>query len=90
MRLPAVCLALLASLPLLSAQPFRGTTALESKGDLSAELVSGIDRYLDRVLQAAPEKRARHWKRDLSSPEAYVGSIATNRQRFGYFHHPRD
>jgi len=81
MRVPVAVLGLLVSSSLLSAQPFPGTAPLETKADLSTELVSGIDRYLDRVLKAAPERRGRHWKRDLSSPEAYVASVATNRHR---------
>ena len=58
-----------------------GTRPLTQTGDLAHALVGGIDRYLDRVLEAAPEARARHWHRDLSSPEAYVRSIETNRQQ---------
>ena len=59
---------------------FPGTQPLTQTGDLAHALVGGIDRYLDRVLEAAPAARARHWNRDLSSPEAYVRSIETNRQ----------
>ena len=58
-----------------------GTRPLTLEGDLAAQLVSGIDTYLDRVLTAAPESRARHWQRELSSPEAYVASVEKNRQR---------
>jgi len=60
---------------------FPGTQPLTQTGDLAAALVGGIDRYLDRVLEAAPAARARHWNRDLSSPEAYGRSIETNRQQ---------
>ena len=59
---------------------FPGTQPLTQTGDLAHALVGGIDRYLDRVLEAAPAARARHWNRDLSSPEAYVRSTETNRQ----------
>ena len=58
-----------------------GTRPLTQTGDLAHALVGGIDRYLDRVLEAAPAARARHWQRDLGSPEAYVRSIETNRQQ---------
>ncbi len=67
-------------LPLL-AQPFAGTQPLTTEGDIAAQLVDGIDRYLDGVLAEAPKNRAQHWNRDLSSPEAYSRSIATNRHR---------
>lgn len=60
---------------------FPGTQPLTQTGDLAHALVGGIDRYLDRVLEAAPAARSRHWNRDLSSPEAYVRSIETNRQQ---------
>jgi dienelactone hydrolase len=76
--------ALLLALGLSAAEPspavFPGTAPLTQTGDLAHALVGGIDRYLDRVLEAAPAARARHWNRDLSSPEAYVRSIETNRQ----------
>ncbi len=58
-----------------------GTRPLTQTGDLAHALVGGIDRYLDRVLEAAPAARARHWHRDLASPETYVRSIETNRQQ---------
>ena len=58
-----------------------GTQPLTQTGDLAHALVGGIDRYLDRVLAASPQTRARHWNRDLNSPEAYVKSIETNRQQ---------
>lgn len=63
------------------AQPLPGTQPLVMEGDIAAQLVGGIDRYLDRVLADAPKNRARHWRRDLTSPEAYAKSIETNRQR---------
>ena len=65
----------------LRAQPFPGTQLLGMEGDLAAQMVSGIDAYLDGVLIEAAKTRAEHWNRDLSSEEAYVKSIATNRQR---------
>lgn len=58
-----------------------GTQPLTQNGDLAQSLVGGIDRYLDRVLEAAPKNRARHWNRDLSSTESYVRSVETNRQQ---------
>lgn len=64
----------------LLAQPFPSTQLLNLDGDLAAQMVGGIDTYLDGVLAEAPRTRAAHWHRDLSSPEAYVQSIATNRQ----------
>jgi dienelactone hydrolase len=68
----------------LSAEPsapvLPGTQPLTMEGDLAAQIVGGIDTYLDRLLADAPKSRARYWNRDLSSPEAYVKSVETNRQ----------
>jgi dienelactone hydrolase len=76
----AIALTVLLRLPVL-AQPFPGTQLLNMEGDLAAQMVSGIDTYLDAVLAEAPKTRAEHWARDLSSAEAYAKSITTNRQR---------
>ncbi len=65
----------------IQAQPFAGTQPLTMEGDIAAQLVGGLDRYLDRVLETAPANRARHWSRDFSSAEAYVRSVQPNRQR---------
>ena len=78
--------ALLALLQTLSiAQPFPGTQPLTMDGDLAAQMVSGIDKYLDRVLADAPKNRARYWPRNTSSPDAFLKSILqtadTNRAR---------
>lgn len=59
-----------------------GTQPLTGTNDLSMDMVAGIDRFLDRELAASVERRAAKWKRDFSSPEAYVKSIEPNRNRF--------
>ncbi|MFA6563862.1 MAG: dienelactone hydrolase family protein [Verrucomicrobiia bacterium] len=59
-----------------------GTQPLTGTNDLSMGMIAGIDRYLDRELAASVERRAAKWKRDFSSPEAYVKSIEPNRERF--------
>jgi hypothetical protein len=45
-------------------------------------MVAGIDRYLVRATEKAEESRARFWKQDFTSAEAYVKSVAPNRERF--------
>src|SRR5262245_19885451 len=65
----------------LSADPLPGTKPLTMKGDLAAQMVSGIDKYLDRELAASVEKRKTFWKPDFSSPEAYEKSVQPNRER---------
>ena len=58
-----------------------GTAPLEAQGDLSAQMVAGIDQFLDAETQRAFERRTNFWKRNFSSPEAYELSIRTNRNR---------
>jgi dienelactone hydrolase len=65
----------------LAAQSLPGTKPLEAKGDLAAQMVSGIDKYLDRETAAAVEKRKAFWKPDFSSPQAYEKSVQPNRDR---------
>ena len=62
-------------------RPLAGTDLLDEHGDLAAEMVAGIDRYLERELSESPGRREPHWDRDLSSHEGYDESIAPNRER---------
>ena len=71
--------------PLVSAAesvPLPNTRPLEMSGDLSAQMVSGIDRYLQRELAESIPARTQHWQRDLTSTEAYQQSVYPNRERF--------
>ena len=63
------------------ADPHPGTKLLKLEGDITSQLVDGVDRFLLRQLADSIDKRAAHWKRDLSSPQAYVKSVAANRAR---------
>jgi dienelactone hydrolase len=62
-----------------AAEPLPGTKPLLREEDLAAEMVAGIDRYLMRALAASGTERARLWKPDYSSPDAYVRSVQRNR-----------
>ncbi|MBM4050271.1 MAG: hypothetical protein FJ279_34685, partial [Planctomycetes bacterium] len=64
------------------AQPLAGTEPLTMEGDLAAQMVAGIGRFLLREIEASVGRRAQHWKPDCSSPENYAKSVAPNRQRF--------
>src|SRR5579863_1439223 len=55
------------------------TAPLELGGDLAAQMVEGIHRYLDRATSTASESRDKLWKRDYRSAERYSQSVATNR-----------
>lgn len=67
--------------PLVSAQQVPGTKPLTMEGDLAAQMVAGIDKYLMRELADSPKKRQQYWKPDFSSPEAYAKSVEPNRER---------
>ncbi|MBL9123129.1 MAG: dienelactone hydrolase family protein [Planctomycetaceae bacterium] len=58
-----------------------GTQPLTADGDLAAKMVEGIDQFLLQMTQDSVAKRARHWKRDTSSHEAYNKSVEPNRER---------
>lgn len=59
-----------------------GTQPLVIPGDLSVQMVEGIDRFLLREIEQSTDRRAAFWRRDLSNREAYEKSIAPNRERF--------
>jgi dienelactone hydrolase len=76
------CLALLYFAPFCPAQQILpATQPLTASGDLSAQMVGGIDRFLLRETASAVSNRTKLWQRDFSSPDAYVKSVATNRER---------
>lgn len=80
-RVSLLVVALLLSVAPLRAEPLPGTKPLTTEGDLAAQMVEGIDRYLMRELTASVQNRRKRWKPDHSSPEAYLKSIAPNRAR---------
>lgn len=51
------------------------------KGDLSAQMVEGISKFLLREIESAGTNRAQFWQPEFSSREAYENSIASNRER---------
>ena len=57
------------------------TQPLTLQGDLSAQMVAGIDRFLTRETEQAVGERLRYWRRDFSSVAAYDESVRTNRER---------
>ncbi len=63
------------------AEPLPDTKPLTRQGDLAAQMVEGIDKYLMRELAASVEKRMQYWKPDFSSAEAYRKSVQPNRER---------
>ncbi len=44
-------------------------------------MVDGINRFAERALAESVARRAEHWHRDVSGPQAYAKSVAPNRER---------
>jgi len=80
-RFFAVILTLLGLATVANAEALPGTQPLELKGDLADQMVAGIDRFLLRETDESIARRDRHWKRDLTSVDAYNSSVAPNRAR---------
>ncbi len=83
-RLCCVVLLVAASMSSASAQddPLLNTKPLEADNDFAATMVDGIDAYLMAALENASAQRASGWVRDQSSIEAYLSSVAENRDTF--------
>src|SRR4051812_41965932 len=93
LRLDLACTYLLAVLAGWSPEASRGgdteaspatlpaTRPLAKTGDMAAETVAGVDRFLLQALERSIPLRARRWHRDLSSAEAYAASVGPNRER---------
>jgi dienelactone hydrolase len=58
------------------------TKPLTVEGDLSAKMLEGLHRFVERKIDEAPKRRAKLWQRDPQSPEAYQKSLLSNRERF--------
>lgn len=70
--------------------PLAGTRPLDMPGDLASQLVDGADRFLKRKLDESTAARATHWKRDVSSADAYAKSIEPQRRRLAHILGIRD
>jgi dienelactone hydrolase len=65
----------------LAQEALPGTQPLALQGDLSAQMVAGIDRFLTRQTAESVAEREEYWHRDFSSAEAYDASVQPNRER---------
>ena len=77
-------LSILGSIAFVHAQEttLPGSQLLTAKGDLSVQMVEGIDKFLLREIENSTTNRAQFWQRDFSSREAYEKSVTPNRERF--------
>ncbi len=76
--------------PIKDGEPLDGTKKLTMQGDIAAQLVAGVDKFLLKEIDKSVERRAKFWKRDFSSPEAYNKSIEPNRKRLAHILGIRD
>jgi dienelactone hydrolase len=81
MRIICVLMGIVLCGHITSAGPLPGTAPLDAEGDLAAQMVAGIDRFLTRQTQQSIKKRQALWSRDFSSPSRYEQSVAPNRAR---------
>ena len=56
-----------------------GCAPLTAQGDLSAQMVAGIDKFFTAQTARALAEREKFWDRDFSSPEAYEKSVQLHR-----------
>ena len=75
---------LLACVPALAdpVETLPGTRPLTEDGDLSKTMLDGLHRFAERKIDESVAARAKLWKRDPSSPEAYERSVQANRESF--------
>ena len=59
-----------------------GTEPMTVEGDLAAQMVDGIHRFLLAETQRQAANREKLWNRDYSSPQHYAQSVAPNREHF--------
>ena len=83
----AVCFAVLIAcclggLPAIAQDCLPGTEQYVGEDDLTEQNLDGIARFLLARTTRLAKDRASHWRRDLSSPQAYDESIGPNRERF--------
>ncbi|MDR3636669.1 MAG: dienelactone hydrolase family protein [Isosphaeraceae bacterium] len=63
-----------------SAETLPGTKPLIVEGDLSRQMLDGAHRFVERKVTGSVQSRARLWRRDPSSREAYERSVQANRE----------
>jgi len=70
--------------------PLPGTAPLAWEGDIASRLVDGADAFLLGEIAKSVERRAPHWKRNLSSAQEYEASVEPNRRRLAHILGVRD
>jgi dienelactone hydrolase len=65
----------------LAQEALPDTQPLTLSGDLSTQMVTGIDKFFARETAQSISERQNYWRRDFSSIEAYAKSVQPNRER---------
>lgn len=76
--------------PKKTGEPLAGTQPLTLTGDITSQLVDGVDRFLLDKVEKSVEGRAKFWKRDTSSAANYRQSVEPNRTRLAQITGVRD
>jgi hypothetical protein len=61
---------------------FPGSKPLTWEGDLSVKMLDGAHQFIEKKIDNSIASRAKYWKRDMSSGDAYEKSVEPNRKRF--------
>ena len=61
---------------------FPGSKPLTWEGDLSVKMLDGAHLFIEKKIDNSIASRAKYWKRDMSSGDAYEKSVEPNRKRF--------
>lgn len=77
-----IILSLFVSSHLNAIENLPDTERLTIEGNLAEKMVEGIDRFLMRKLSTSKKQREKLWDRNYSSKEAYLKSVARNREDF--------
>ena len=70
--------------PIKDGEPLAGTKPLTLQGDIAAQLVAGVDRFLLKETEAAAKGREKLWARNTEDLEAFQKSIEPNRKRLAH------
>jgi Dienelactone hydrolase family len=66
-------------------EPYPGTELLTLEGDITSQLVDGVDRFLLKKLSATPDERMNAWPKFSAAEKAdYVASMDKLRAELGY------
>src|SRR5688572_26342411 len=58
-----------------------GTKLLDTSGDLSAKMMAGAHRFIEREIGQSLTDRSKRWHRNLVSKNAYDQSVEPHRKR---------